>query len=554
MYHALPLSSSGSRAGRNPTIRTMTEAPSIQWWRDAVIYQIYPRSFQDTDGDGVGDLAGITSRLDYMSWLGVDAVWLTPITTSPDDDFGYDVSDYYSVQPALGDLASLDRLLEAAGRCGIRVILDIVPNHTSDRHPWFVDARGSRQSAYREWYVWADPTHDGLLPNNWLSAFGGPAWESDVATGQYYLHQFLPSQPDLNWWNPQVRDEFDRILRFWFDRGVAGFRIDTANKVVKDSLLRDNPRVGPMDHPMQRRLGQRPAWTSSQPEVHEIWRRWRGVCREYEPERMLVGETWLFDLDEVARYYGADDELHLNFNFPFMYADFTAEALRGVVERTEAALGASRWPVWTASNHDVSRFPSRWCGGDPRRIRMGLMVLLTLRGTPFLYYGDELGMTDVAVPNDSTADPLSRRMPGQHRGRDPERTPMLWRPGPGGGFTAADVEPWLPLGASPVNVEQQRRDPASALRFCRDLIKLRRDSSDLRRGDYTRLDAPDGVWAYRRGTGTVIALNFRDEEVGVHGVRGRVLIATERAHDGTDVAGVLRLGPAEAVVMISPQH
>jgi len=532
----------------------MTEAPSIQWWRDAVVYQIYPRSFQDTNGDGVGDLAGITSRMEYLSWLGVDALWLTPITDSPDDDFGYDVRNYYNVHPALGDLASLDRLLEAAGRCEIRVVLDIVPNHTSDRHAWFKDARASRESAHRDWYVWAGPSRDGSLPNNWLSVFGGPAWEHDAATGEFYLHQFLPSQPDLNWWNPQVRDEFDRILRFWFDRGVAGFRIDTANKVVKDSLLRDNPPVRPTDPLMQRRLGQRPAWTSSQSGVHEVWRRWRTVCREYEPERMLVGETWLFDLNEVARYYGADDELHMNFNFPFVYADFSAEALRGVVERTEAAFGGTRWPVWTASNHDVSRFPSRWCRGDRRRIGMALIMLLTLRGTPFLYYGDELGMTDVAVPSDRTADPLSRRMPGQHRGRDPERTPMLWRPGPGAGFTVADVEPWLPLGDSQVSVDQQRDDQASTLHLCRDLIRLRHESSDLRSGDYTSLDTPDGVWAYRRGTGTVVALNFRDGEVTVPGVRGRILIASERAHDGTDVAGLLRLGPAEAVVVISGQE
>ncbi|HKA09845.1 MAG TPA: alpha-amylase family glycosyl hydrolase [Candidatus Dormibacteraeota bacterium] len=532
----------------------MTEAPVNQWWRDAVVYQIYPRSFQDTDGDGVGDLAGVTNSLEYLSWLGVDAVWLTPITASPDDDFGYDVSDYYSVQPVLGDLASVDRLLEAAGQCGIRVILDIVPNHTSDRHPWFKDARASREAAHRDWYVWAGPSRDGSLPNNWLSVFGGPAWEHDSATGEFYLHQFLPSQPDLNWWNPQVRDEFDRILRFWFDRGVAGFRVDTANKVVKDSLLRDNPPVGPADHALARRLGQRPAWTSSQPEVHEIWRRWRAVCREYEPERMLVGETWLFDLDEVARYYGADDELHLNFNIPFVDADFSAEALRKVVDQTEAALGRSRWPVWTASNHDVSRFPSRWCGGDPRLIRMGLTVLLTLRGTPFLYYGDELGMTDVAVPDDRTADPLSRRMPGQHRGRDPERTPMLWRHGPGAGFTDPDVEPWLPLGNSDISVEQQRDDRASTLRLCRDLIGLRRESHDLRAGGYVSLDAPDGVWIYRRGIGTVVALNFRDEEVRVRGVRGRVLIASDRGHDGSDVTGVLKLGPAEAVIVISDRR
>ena len=529
----------------------MAEPSVIPWWRDAVFYQIYPRSFQDMNGDGVGDLAGIVRRLDYLSWLGVDALWLTPINESPDDDFGYDVSNYYGVNAVLGDLETLDRLLQAAGRCGIRIILDIVPNHTSDRNPWFVDARRARSSAHRDWYVWADPKPDGSPPNNWRSGFGGTVWALDAATGQYYLHQFLPSQPDLNWWNPDVRDEFDRILRFWFDRGVAGFRIDTANKLVKDAQLRDNLPLGPTEHPMERRLGQRPVWSSNRPEVHDIWRRWRAVCREYDPERVLVGETWLFDLQTVASYYGDDDELQLNFNFPFVYADFTASALREVVERTEAAFASNHWPAWTASNHDVSRFPTRWCAGDTRRASMALVMLLTLRGTPFLYYGDELAMADVAVPADRTADPLAHRLPGQFRGRDPERTPMLWERGPGAAFTAPGVEPWLPFGDSVLSVESQRDDPGSPLRLCRDLIALRRVSGDLRSGEFANLDTPDGVWAYRRGARTVVVLNFREEEVAVPGLSGRVLIASNRAHDGADVPGVLRLGPGEGVVLVS---
>lgn len=527
----------------------MTSDRATPWWREAVFYQIYPRSFQDTDGDGIGDLAGITSRLDYLNWLGVDALWLTPITQSPNDDWGYDVSDYYAVNPALGDLDAARGLIGEAARRNIRVLLDMVPNHTSDRHPWFMDARRSRESARREWYVWADAKQDGSLPNNWLSAFGGPAWEYDTGTDQYYLHQFLPSQPDLNWWNGQVRDEFEGVLRFWFDLGVAGFRIDTANKVVKDALLRDNPPVRPTDHPMQRRLGQWPAFSSNRPEVHDVWRRWRAICREYEPERALVGETWLFDLDQVARYYGDGDELHLNFNFPFLYSDFTAAALREVVEQTEVAFGSDRWPAWTGSNHDVSRFPSRWCSGDQRRIRLGLTMLLTLRGAPFLYYGDELGMTDVAVALDHATDPLAHRLPAQSRGRDPERTPMVWRSGPGAGFTAPGVEPWLPIGDAGISVESQQADPASTLRLCRDLIRLRRGSSDLCRGGYESLDAPPGVWVYRRGSGTVVALNFSDQEAIVRGIHGHVLISCDRRHDSAAVAGDLRLGPAEGVVV-----
>jgi len=313
--------------------------------------------------------------------------------------------------------------------------------------------------------------------------------------------------------------------------------------------LRDNLPLGPTEHPMERRLGQRPVWSSNRPEVHDIWRRWRAVCREYDPERVLVGETWLFDLETVASYYGDGDELQLNFNFPFVYADFTATALREVVEQTEAAFASNHWPVWTASNHDVSRFPTRWCAGDTRRASMALVMLLTLRGTPFLYYGDELAMADVAVPADRTADPLAHRLPGQFRGRDPERTPMLWERGPGAAFTAPGVEPWLPFGDSVLSVESQRDDPGSPLRLCRDLIKLRRLSGDLRSGDFASLDTPDGVWAYRRGSSTVVVLNFRDEEVAVPGLSGRVLIASNRAHDGADVPGVLRLGPGEGVVV-----
>jgi alpha-glucosidase len=519
------------------------------WWRRAVFYQVYPRSFQDSDGDGVGDLDGITSRLDHLAWLGVDALWLTPITASPDDDFGYDVSDYRSVHPVLGDLAAVDRLVAQAGRRGIRVILDVVPNHTSDRHPWFEDARSSRHAIHRDWYVWADPGPGGSPPNNWLSVFGGPAWTRDLATGQAFLHQFLPSQPDLNWWEPAVADEFDRILRFWFDRGVAGFRVDTANRLVKDRLLRDNPPATPDDDPIVRWLGQRPVWSSDRPEVHDVYRRWRALSREYEPERLLVGETWFQDLSALANYYGDGDELHLNFNFPFLHQQFEASALRDVVERTEAALGPERWPVYTAGNHDVSRFPTRWCGGDERRVRLALVMLLTLRGTPFLYYGDELGMEDVGIPPDRVRDPLFHRFPGLRRHRDPERTPMLWRDTPGAGFTAPGVEPWLPAGDTARSVEAQLRDPASVLRLCRRLLALRRGSIDLLDGAYRSLETPEGVWAYRRSERTTVALNFGTAPALVPGVSGAVVLSTEAGREGAASGPELRLGPCEGVII-----
>ncbi len=527
----------------------MTQDPIARWWHDAIFYQIYPRSFQDSNGDGIGDLAGIISRLDYLKWLGVDGIWLNPITRSPDDDFGYDVSDYMNVQPVLGDLQTLDRLIEAASSRDMRIVLDIVPNHTSDRHPWFEDARSSRQAEHRDWYVWADPRPDGSPPNNWLSGFGGSAWELDAATGQYYLHQFLPSQPDLNWWNPDVRDAFDDVLRFWFGRGVAGFRIDTAHLVIKDEQLRDNPLAGPDVHVAQRRLGQFPLWNSNQPEVHDIWRRWRAVSREYEPERALIGETWVFDPDSLARYYGDDDELHMNFNFLLVLADFAPRALRQVVESTQRSLGEISWPAWTGSNHDVSRFPTRWCEDDPARVRLALVMLLTLRGSPFIYYGDELGRGDVNVPAERAADPLARRFAGQRRSRDPERTPMVWSSEPGAGFTEPSVEPWLPFGDLSLNVEAQEGDPTSTVSLCRDLIRLRRGSADLRAGGYSSVASPEGVWAYRRGSATLIALNFSDRQITMGGERGRVQISSHREHDGALVDGDLVLQPAEGVVI-----
>ncbi|HXM57582.1 MAG TPA: alpha-amylase family glycosyl hydrolase [Candidatus Dormibacteraeota bacterium] len=519
------------------------------WWRSAVFYQVYPRSFQDTGGDGIGDLDGVARRLPYLRWLGVDGLWVTPITDSADDDLGYDVTDYLDVHPALGGLPAADRLLAGAEHQGVRVLLDVVPNHTSDRHRWFRDARTSRTAAQRDWYVWADPAPGGGPPNNWASVFGGPAWELEPATGQYYLHQFLPSQPDLNWWSPAVRDEFDRILRFWFDRGAAGFRIDTVNRVVKDLELRDNPPVEPSDSAIARRLGQRPVWTTSRPEVHEVWRRWRAICRQYAPERLLVGETWLFELDDLARYYGDGDELHLNFNFPFLHAPFEAAALRDVVERTEAALGAERWPAWTAGNHDVTRFPTRWCGGDAARTRMALVMLLTLRGTPFLYYGDELGMADVEVPAERAVDPLFHRFPGQRRSRDGARTPMRWRPGPGAGFTHPGVEPWLPLDPAGADVATQRADRTSTLHLCRELIRLRRRTPDLQEGAYRSVDAPDGVWAYRRGEHTLVALNFGAAEAAVRGVRGSVALSSDRRREDRPAPGELRLAPGEGAVL-----
>jgi alpha-glucosidase len=519
------------------------------WWRSGVLYEVYPRSFADSDGDGVGDLQGVLDRLEHLAWLGVDGIWLNPTTPSPNADWGYDVSDYTSVDPELGDLETLDRLVAEAGARGIRILLDLVPNHTSDRHPWFLESRSSMGSPRRDWYVWADG-RDGLPPNNWRSVFGGPAWTWDGATGQYYLHNFLPEQPDLNWWNEQVREAFDDVLRFWFGRGVAGFRIDVANGVVKDPELRDNPPVTEDDHPLIRALGLRPVYNMNRPEVHEVIRRWRRVSDAHDPPAILLGETWVpDDLRAVMRFYGdGADELHLAMNFAFVFAELGAET-RAVVEAAEASMPAAAWPVWTGSNHDVGRLATRWCGGDERKIRAAILILLTLRGTPILYAGDEIGMPDVDVPRARLRDPVGLRG-GPEAGRDRCRTPMQWTRDRAGGFTRPGVEPWLPMGdADACNVADQREDPGSVLHLCHDLIGVRRARADMRAGAYETLGAPPGAWTWRRGAHTIVALNHSEGPLEVPVGPGEVLVGTRRERDGELVGPAIRLDPWEGVVV-----
>jgi alpha-glucosidase len=523
------------------------------WWQRAVLYQVYVRSFADSDGDGVGDLRGIVDRLDYLRWLGVDALWLSPITVSPDKDWGYDVADYTEVQPVFGGMAALEELVAQADARDLRVIIDIVPNHTSDQHPWFQEARASRESAHRDWYVWADAKPDGAPPNNWRSTFGGgSAWKLDEPTGQYYLHNFLPEQPDLNWWNEDVRAAFDDILRFWLDRGIAGFRIDVAHGIVKDRELRDNPEAREEDTEVYRWMGQRPEFSMLRPEVHDVFRRWREISSAREPERVLIGETVVHDVETLATFYGTGvDELHLAFNFVFLEADFTAQTLAPVVAKTEELLPERAWPVWTLGNHDVTRFPTRWADGDERRVRLALMLLLTLRGTPVLYYGDEIGMVQADVPEDRVVDPVGLLREGSRFGRDGARTPMPWTGEPGAGFTTAGVEPWLPFGDLSRNVADQRADPRSVLHLVRDLIGLRRTVPDLATGAYAQVDAAEGAWAYRRGERAAVALNLSEADATVPGLSGRIEIATDRARDGEAVSGGIALGPWQGAVLIT---
>jgi alpha-glucosidase len=523
-------------------------SPAASWWRGGVLYQVYPRSFADSDGDGIGDLRGVIERLDHLEWLGIDGIWLNPTMPSPNEDGGYDVADYCDVHPELGSLDDMDRLIAEAGRRGIRVLLDLVPNHTSDRHAWFQDALTGREARFRDFYVWADPRPDGSPPNNWRSNFGGGAWTLHEPTGQYYLHNFLPSQPDLNWWHDGVRDAFDDILRFWFARGVAGFRVDVAQAIVKDRELRDDPEATAADHPRVRELGLKQEFSMNRPEVHEVLRRFRRVSAQADPERILVGETYVFDLDRLAPFYGnGHDELHLAFNFLFMHAPFDPAALRALVEGAECRLPDGAWPVWTGSNHDGGRFPRRWAGGDPARTRCALMMLLGLRGTPVLYYGDEIGMDEVAISPELARDPVARRTGDASRNRDPGRTPMQWTSGPRGGFTSAGATPWLPPGdVAACNVADQVADPRSTLRFVRDLITLRRRRPDLAVGGYQTLAAPAGAWAWRRGESTAVALNLGDGDLKI-ALGGIVLIGTDRDRDGERFDGLL--GPGEGVVV-----
>jgi alpha-glucosidase len=537
------------------------------WWRHGVVYQIYPRSFADSDGDGVGDLAGITARLDHLNdgtpaSLGVDAIWLSPFYPSPMADFGYDVADYTGVDPVFGTLDDFDRLVAEAHRRGIRVVIDLVPNHTSDRHPWFLESRSSRDNPRRDWYVWGDPKPDGSPPNNWISAFprAGRAWTFDQATGQFYLHSFMPEQPDLNWWNPEVREAMDQVMRFWLDRGVDGFRVDVAHKMARDPELRDNPLVeldeAERDESAEGRIRRRAKLKSvtrrdeDWPEVHEILRRFRRTLDSYD-DRMAVGEVFLLNLERLAAYYGSgQDEFHLAHNFVFLTQPWKAEAFRAVVDQFSGLLPEGAWPAWMLGDHDISRIASRYDegGNGPARARVAAMMLLTLRGTPFIYMGDEIGQADGEVPPDRMVDV---------DGRDPERTPMQWDGSPGAGFSTA--EPWLPVGpqAARVNVAAERDDPASLLSLHRRLIWYRKGSAALRGGDYRSLpDAPGGCYAYLRTTGDerlLVALNFSSEplEYRPEGpAAGHLEHSTDPARaEGPLSLRPLHLGPDEGVIV-----
>lgn len=529
------------------------------WWKRGVIYQIYPRSFQDSNGDGCGDLRGILQRLDYLVWLGVDAVWISPFYPSPMKDFGYDVSDYTAVHPLFGTMEDFDRLLREAHRRGLRVILDLVPNHTSDQHPWFQEAASSRYSPKRNWYIWSDPAPNGGPPNNWLSEFGGGAWQWHESTGQYYYHAFLAEQPDLNWRNPEVREAIYDVMRFWLNKGVDGFRVDVMWHMIKDVHLRNNPPNPDYDPERDSPYNVLvPIYSSDQPQVHEVVQEMRKVVDEYD-ERLLIGEIYL-PIQDLVTYYGNEQsEAHLPFNFQLIGAPWDPAHIRRIVDTYEGSLRPYDWPNWVLGNHDKPRLASRV--GRPQ-VRGAAMLLLTLRGTPTLYNGDELGMVDVAIPPELVVDPRERNCPGKGLGRDPERTPMQWDATANAGFT--NGRPWLPLAADyrDCNVEAQRRDPNSLLSLYNNLIQLRRREAALAVGDYEPLPAPNPLLAYlrrHRSAVFLVLLNFSnasqtyDAKPGYD--KGRVLISTHAVSGQEKETGkTIKLRPNEGLVirLLSP--
>jgi alpha-glucosidase len=515
------------------------------WWHGSTGYEVYLRSFADGNGDGVGDLPGLLGRLDYLAWLGIDLVWVTPFYPSPMHDHGYDVSDYCDVDPIFGDLDIFDAVVRRSHELGLRLVVDLIPNHTSIEHPWFRAARSSREDAYRDYYIWHDPAPDGGPPNNWLATFGGRAWSFDPVTEQYYCHLHLSDQPDLNWANPAVREAFEGILRFWLDRGVDGFRVDVAHGLVKDARFRDNPP----SLPEERMSGAGRAASSqvlrrvhdvNQPGVLDVYRRWRAIAEEYDA--LLLGEVFLRDPHDLARYVRDDDGLHLTFWFEPLQIDWEPAAIRKVlVAATEAMPDRVGWIQGT---HDRTRSPTRFGGGEAGRHRsLALATLLAgLPGIPFIYQGEELGMEDVDVPAELMQDPIAVRQGEYASSRDGCRTPIPWEPGPGLGFTEATT-PWLPFGDHDgQTVAEQRSMPRSLLQRYRELIALRRDR--LADGAFAWLADDGPVVAYRRGD-LVVAANCGQEVVDPSWLRtGTVLFDT-----GSD-----RRGPTASMGPLLPDH
>jgi len=515
-----------------PYDAVMSEQP---WWQSAVVYQIYPRSFADSDGNGIGDLEGVRNHLDHLVWLGVDAIWLSPFFRSPMADFGYDVSDYCDVDPLFGTLEDFDRLIADAHARGIRVVIDWVPNHTSDQHPWFVESRAGRDSDKRDWYVWRNPAPDGGPPNNWLRAWGGtPAWTFDPPSDQWYLHLFLPEQPDLNWREPAVVEAMHDVLRFWLDRGVDGFRMDVIHAIGKAADLPDTaPELLPIPQ----------SGLNDDPSTHGLIRGLRTLIDSYDGDRMMVGEVYLLDAALVAKYYDDGQGLHLAFNFPPLYTRWNADTWRERIEEVRDIIEPRGWPTWVLSNHDNKRHRTRY--RSETRSRAAALLLLTLRGTPFLYAGEELGLEDAVIPPERQVDP---------GGRDGCRAPIPWDPGPEHGWSTED--PWLPWPPDPEkrNVETLRSDQGSILHLYHRLLDVRHHTESLRIGRLELLDSPAGVLCFRRMLGDeqrLVLVNFTEAEtqaaVPAPEATWLVVVASDGCGEAEPYTGVLR--PDQAVLL-----
>jgi alpha-glucosidase len=521
---------------------------SSTWWHDGIIYQIYPRSFADSDGDGLGDLSGILSHLDYLQKLGVDAIWLSPIYPSPDADFGYDVADYTAIDPRYGTLADFDQLVTEAHRRGIHIVLDLVLNHTSDQHAWFRQSRSSRKNPYRDWYIWRD------RPNNWESIFGGNAWQYDPATRQYYYHMFLKEQPDLNWRNPQVRKAILDVCRFWLERGVDGFRLDVFNCYFKDADFTDNPfQLGLRGFDRQSHIHD-----VDQPDLLPFLAELRALLDSY-PERYAVGETFLSTPTKAAEYIG-DDRLHAAFNFTFTLGAWNPVRLLHSAQEWERLLGESKWPNYVLENHDLPRIASRALAGrSDDALKVAAALLLTLRGTPYLYYGQEIGMRDVRLAREQILDPVGKRYWPFNKGRDGCRAPMQWDETRNAGFSKG--KPWLPLveDYATRSVAAQEANPNSLLNFYRQLIAVRRATLALQRGSFELAGEPSraaGVYLRRlEGEMVLVALNFSPlaQTVSIpHALQGlnwKLLLSNRRSLPPDMRPGLLNLKPDEALVI-----
>jgi alpha-glucosidase len=532
--------------------RFLMMSEGSKWWETGIIYQIYPRSFQDSNHDGVGDLRGIMHRLPYLTELGIDAIWLSPIFTSPMADFGYDIADYTDVDPLFGNLADLDTLIAEVHRHRLKLILDLVPNHTSDRHPWFVESRASRNNPKRDWFIWRDPASDGGPPTNWLSEFGGSAWEFDPITDQYYCHTFLSAQPDLNWRNPTVREAIHDVMRFWLRRGIDGFRVDAVWYLIKDDQFRDNPinpEFSPGGLPRDALI---PLYTADLPEVHDAISGMRRVTDKFV-DRVLLGEIYL-PIERLVAYYGRDLKgVHFPYNFALLTAQWDARVLARLIDEYEAALPLGGWPNWVLGNHDRPRLATRI---GPQQMRVAAMLLMTLRGTPTLYYGDEIGLRQAAIRPEQVQDPFEKNVPGIGIGRDGCRTPMQWDDTKSAGFS--DAEPWLPVADNfrNENVDYFRRDKTSLYWLYRRLIDSRRKHVPLTEGSYKPLAATGDLLLFCREVGrerVVVALNLGPQPMTVslptEIASGQILLSSFLDREGHEVINSIDLRGNEGLLV-----